>query len=133
MSVSHNPVGWFEIPVADMDRAVKFYTQALGFELRVQDMFGAKMAFFPMGDCTSPGISGTLFQAPEIKPSLDGTTIYFHFPSLEPVIKTVEKAGGKIVVPRTSIGEFGFMAKFEDSEGNRIGLHEPPAGAPPTK
>lgn len=128
-----NPVGWFEIPVVDIDRAAKFYAAALGYETARQDLFGQKFGFFPMGDCSQPGTSGALISNPNVKPSVSGTTVYFRFPALDPVIASVEKAGGKIMIPRMSIGEFGFMAQFEDSEGNRIGLHEPPAGAPPMK
>ena len=127
-----NPVGWFEIPVTDIDRAAKFYAAALGFEVARQDMFGHKFGFFPMGDCTAPGISGALIDTGgQCKPSADGTTVYFRFQALDPVLATIEKAGGKVVIPRQSIGQFGFMAQFIDSEGNRIGLHEPPAGPPP--
>lgn len=127
-----NPVGWFEIPVVDLDRAAKFYAAALGFEVAQQEHFGHKFGFFPMGDCNSPGISGALIHTGgKVKPSAEGTTVYFRFPALDPVVAQVEKAGGKICIPRTPIGMFGFMAQFIDSEGNRIGLHEPPAGPPP--
>jgi predicted enzyme related to lactoylglutathione lyase len=42
---------------------------------------------------------------------------------LTPVLGRVEPAGGKVVVPKTSIGEHGAIAVFIDSEGNRVGLH----------
>jgi predicted enzyme related to lactoylglutathione lyase len=35
----------------------------------------------------------------------------------------VEKAGGKSVMPKTSIGEYGFIGGFVDTEGNRLYLH----------
>ncbi len=37
--------------------------------------------------------------------------------------------GGKTLMPRTSIGDHGFIAHFEDTEGNRVALHEAPGGA----
>jgi uncharacterized protein len=37
--------------------------------------------------------------------------------------RRIEEAGGKIVRPKMSIGEFGFVSIFIDSEGNTIGLH----------
>jgi predicted enzyme related to lactoylglutathione lyase len=37
--------------------------------------------------------------------------------------KRIEIAGGKIVRPKISIGDFGFVSMFIDSEGNTIGLH----------
>jgi len=35
----------------------------------------------------------------------------------------VEKAGGKILLSKTSIGENGFIAHFTDTEGNKVSLH----------
>jgi predicted enzyme related to lactoylglutathione lyase len=35
----------------------------------------------------------------------------------------IEQAGGRTLVPKTSIGEHGFIAHFIDSEGNRVALH----------
>ena len=48
-------------------------------------------------------------------------------PDVQKVLDKVEAAGGKILVPKTEISpEYGFMAVFIDSEGNRIGLHSIP-------
>ena len=33
-------------------------------------------------------------------------------------------AGGKTLLPLTPIGEHGHIAYFEDSEGNRVALHQ---------
>jgi predicted enzyme related to lactoylglutathione lyase len=35
----------------------------------------------------------------------------------------VVAAGGVVVQPKQSIGEYGFMGLFKDSEGNTIGVH----------
>jgi predicted enzyme related to lactoylglutathione lyase len=32
-------------------------------------------------------------------------------------------AGGSVLYPKTAIGTLGFVAEFEDSEGNCIALH----------
>jgi predicted enzyme related to lactoylglutathione lyase len=42
---------------------------------------------------------------------------------LDVVLSKVEQAGGKIILPKTGIGPHGFMAHFEDSEGNKVALH----------
>jgi predicted enzyme related to lactoylglutathione lyase len=63
------------------------------------------------------------------KPSTtDGPLIYLNGnPDLQNILDKVEKAGGKIMVPKTEISpEYGFMAVFIDTEGNRIGLHSVP-------
>ncbi|HRH93293.1 MAG TPA: VOC family protein, partial [Candidatus Peribacteria bacterium] len=59
------------------------------------------------------------------KPTMDGPLLYFSATSgdLSVELGRVEKAGGKIWVPRKPIGEFGFIAVFSDTEGNRMALH----------
>jgi uncharacterized protein len=123
-----NPVNWFEIPVSDMPRAIKFYEQAFGVKLTENKVNDHQFAFFPMERGT-PGAAGTLIYAPPITPSHNGTTVYFLVKSIEPVLEQIQTAGGKTLFGRTSIGPYGFIAQFEDSEGNRVALHELPADA----
>lgn len=117
-----NPVNWFEIPVSDMDRAKTFYEAVLETELSVNDFGGSTMAWFPM-DPEGAGATGTLILAETYTPSYDGTMVYFPVKDIEATLGRVVKAGGKVVNPKQSIGEFGFVGHFEDSEGNRVGLH----------
>ena len=49
--------------------------------------------------------------------------IYFTAPDIEGTLAKVNANGGRTLIPRTSIGEYGFIAHFEDSEGNRLALH----------
>ncbi len=119
---STNPVNWFEIPAADLDRAQRFYETVLGIEMQRQDMGDLKMAWFPMvqdGD----GATGTLVQNENYTPSYEGALVYFSVASIEDVVARIEPAGGKVLNPKSDIGEFGFVAHFEDSEGNRVALH----------
>jgi uncharacterized protein len=126
MELKHNVVGWFEIPVVDMDRAVKFYETIFGFQLTRQNMGPLEMAWFPWIE-NGTGSTGSLVHHEEYyKPSTDGVLIYFTTPTgdLNKDTKTIEKAGGKIIQPRTLITEeIGYMALFIDTEGNRIALH----------
>jgi len=127
MSIQANPVNWFEIPVSDLGRAKKFYEGAFGAELAENEMGPAKMAWFPM-EMGAPGCAGTLIQAEGYVPSHDGSLVYIHVPKIEDALQSIEKAGGKTLMPRMSIGQYGFTAHFEDSEGNRVALHEAPQG-----
>ena len=55
-----------------------------------------------------------------------GVTIWLNAgDDLQIPLDRVEGAGGKILQPKESIGEFGFIAMILDTEGNRIGLHSP--------
>ncbi len=124
MPTKHNPVVYFEIPVTDLDRAIRFYTAVFGFTFEKTIIDHNEMALFPLSDAL-PGISGGLAKGDIYKPTLDGVVPYFHTDSIE---KTLEKAianGGVALYPKTSNGELGYVAEFQDSEGNRIALHQP--------
>ncbi len=122
MADSINPVHWFEISVNDMDRARKFYESALGLQLGLNRVESTLMAWFPTTE-GGAGCSGALLKSEGRTPSHDGTMIYFSVPDIEAVLARVEANGGRTLTPKTDIGEYGFYAYFEDSEGNRVGLH----------
>ncbi|MYC82432.1 MAG: VOC family protein [Acidobacteria bacterium] len=117
-----NPVHWFEISVNDMDRAKKFYESVLGLQLDLNRVESTLMAWFPTTE-GGAGCSGALLKSEGRTPSHHGTMIYFSVSDIEAVLARVEAAGGRTLTPRTDIGEYGFYAYFEDSEGNRVGLH----------
>lgn len=119
-------INWFEIPVANFDRAVKFYSTVLGTELQPMDMQGDQMAFFPYdGD----SVGGCIKYDGKIKPSADGTLAYLNGgEDFSGMLERVESAGGSVVVPKTKISdEIGHIAIFMDSEGNRVAFHSPPS------
>jgi uncharacterized protein len=118
-------VNWFEIPVADLSRAIKFYEAMTGNKLR-REAFGApgeEMAIFEVE--TQEGVSGCLLSSPDAKPAQNGTTVYLNAePSVDAWLGRVEAAGGKIITPKTALPPgMGFFAHIVDSEGNRVGLH----------
>jgi len=116
-----NALNWFEIPVADMDRALKFYGAILDVEMAAMDASpGFTMAMFP----AEGGVGGALIHGEGLIPSADGTVVYLNGgDDLSVVADRVEGAGGKIIIPKTSIGENGFFAYFMDTEGNKVALH----------
>lgn len=122
MADSQNPVGWFEIPATDLNRAKAFYDAIFGFELQLETMGDVKMAWFP-SIRDAPGAAGTLIQQESYIPSHEGTMVYFQVDDIEAVLKKVEEHGGKALNPKMNIGEYGFVGHFEDSEGNRVALH----------
>ncbi len=127
MPIKPNPVNWFEIPVSDIGRAKTFYEAVCGVDLAVNEMNGSKMAWFPM-EMGKPGSAGTLIQGEGYTPSHTGSLVYIHVPKIDEALGRIADAGGKTLLPRTSIGQHGFIAHFEDTEGNRVALHEAPAG-----
>jgi uncharacterized protein len=117
-----NQVNWFEIAVSDMPRAKKFYEAVFSTTLTDLEMMGQDMAMFP-GDPTGVNANGTLVKADDYTPSTTGTKIYFTCKDVNHEADLVAKNGGQIVVPKMSLGDFGYMALFIDTEGNMIGLH----------
>lgn len=122
-------ISWFEIPATDLDRAQKFYEAIFGVKLDPIDLPNIKMRMFPLDD-PMKGVGGAVVDSGGFhKPSVtDGPLIYLNGnPDVQKVMDKVEAAGGKIMVPKTEISpEYGYMAVFIDSEGNRIGLHSVP-------
>jgi len=120
--MERNVVGWFEIPVKEMDRAKKFYSTVFEKKLTDMPMEDLEMATFDMVE-DGANSGGALVKGEETKPSSSGTLIYFSCDDIQNELSRVEKSGGKIVFPKTSIGEYGFISHIIDTEGNRIGLH----------
>lgn len=120
-------VNWFEIPVANIERAVKFYSQVFQKEMKVIEADEHRtLAIMPPGAFVEEGIEplGSLLQTADFEPSQKGTIIYLDpVDSLDVVLERVEAAGGKITFPKFRIGH-GYMANFLDSEGNTVGLLE---------
>ena len=116
-----NPVGWFEIPVTDMARAKAFYEHVLNVKLQPMNFGPLEMAFFPTRQGTT-GAAGALMKGEAFQPSQQGVQIYFTTLDIDGALQRVQEQGGKVVLPKTRIGPFGFVASFVDSEGNRIGL-----------
>lgn len=126
MDINHNVVGWFEIPVTNMERAIEFYETVFGYKLNRQQMGPLDMAWFPSVD-QSIGSGGSLVMHQDFyHPSEKGTMVYLTAFSgdLNNELSRVEKAGGKIIVTKTQITpEIGFMGVMVDSEGNRVAIH----------
>ena len=119
-----NVINWFEIPATDHQRAVKFYSQVLGTDLQPMEMSGIKMAFL---HAEEGSIGGAVCCGKGYKPSAEGTLVYLNGGNdLSAPLSRVEKAGGKVIMPKTKISEeIGYMAFFLDSEGNKIAFHSP--------
>ena len=122
--MKNNAVAWFEIPVASMDRAVKFYETVFGVKLYVDQFGPVLMGWFPH-DPKKPGSSGSLVYNEDFyKPSTDGTLVYFSSLDVAIEVGKIKDAGGKVIQGKTLISvDVGYMALFIDTEGNRVALH----------
>lgn len=119
----NNPVNWFEIATIDLERAKNFYTAVFNSEFEHIEMPGNEMYMFKMSGESAKYGSGAIVKTNENTPSAEGTIIYFSCKDAATEAARVDAAGGKLLFPKMSIGEFGFISQFIDTEGNRIGLH----------
>ena len=118
-----NAIGWFDIYVNDMNRAVKFYESVLKQKLEeMGDPTGeTQMMSFPT-DMGAYGAGGALVKSEYSQPGVGGTLLYFNVEDCAVEEARVEAAGGKLIRPKFSIGEFGWVSICQDTEGNTFGL-----------
>ncbi len=115
-------VVWTEIPVRNLDDAIKYYQDVLGIECEINDMGPNKTAMFKVQDYAT-GISGHLYEG---DPGSNGQGATVHMAvegSLEDAMARVEPAGGKVVSPPIAM-PFGRFTYTIDPDGNSIGLFE---------
>ena len=116
-----SPISWFELPVNDLPRATAFYERILNVKLQPETCGECVMSVFPFVEGYP---SGALVRMAQMTPQDNGTLVYlFAGQDLAPALARVAEVGGTVAMPKTSIGEHGFIAHFIDSEGNRVGLH----------
>ena len=118
-----NPVVYFEIPVLDLARASYFYSKVFETTLTQDVVDGYQMAFFDsFGD--SFGATGALVVGDVYVPSHQGCFLYFGVESIDETLERALEHGGSVLYPKKSNGDLGFVAEIQDTEGNRIALHE---------
>jgi predicted enzyme related to lactoylglutathione lyase len=117
-----NQIVWVDIPVVDLDRAIRFYSGVLGAPVKREELPGEMMiGLFPAAE---DSVSGCLFSSATDKPGDHGPLIYLNAQGrLDQAIATVESNGGKILLAKHQIGPYGWRAIVLDSEGNRVALH----------
>jgi len=120
MNSATNRAVWFDIPVADLDRAAAFYRAVLGVEVHKEQFddfaFGVLDRHGGIGGCLIP-------KASEVSATA-GILLYLNVDGrIRDAVGQTEKLGGKVLEPAQAIGAHGFRAVVLDSEGNRIALH----------
>ena len=118
-----NPVVYFEIPALDLDRACEFYSKVFEATFTRDVVDGYQMAFFESSE-DSFGASGALVVGNVYVPSHQGCFLYFGVESIDETINRAIEHGGLVLYPKKSNGELGSVAEIQDTEGNRIALHE---------
>ena len=121
-AMAHNPVGWFEIYVQDIERAKKFYETVFQTKLEKLNSPGIEMWGFPQS-MERTGSAGALVRMPGFPSGGNSVLVYFSCADCATEAARVLKAGGRIQKQKFPIGQYGFIALAFDTEGNMIGLH----------
>lgn len=124
-----NKVQHFQIPVDDMERAKKFYQEIFGWEINAVPVMEGNYHIattVPVDEKGHPnvpgGINGGLFSRGTHGQEV--ISIVINVPSIDEYIKKIETAGGKVVMPKSPVGDFGLFAQVIDTEGNVLGIWE---------
>lgn len=107
----------FEIPADDRQRAIAFYSAALGW--KAQKFDGMEYWLVRTGAEGEPGIDGGI--APRRDPGERAVNV-MGVESVDAAVDRIERAGGTITVPRTAIPGVGWVAYALDTEGNPFGV-----------
>ena len=117
-------VGWFEIPVTNMERAKQFYETVFEVSISVHNLGEIIMGWFPHNPDKSGSPGSLVLNKMYIPSDTTGALLYFSCKDVADELSRVVKSGGEIIQSKTEIGGgHGFMALMKDSEGNRIALH----------
>src|SRR3954453_5938641 len=118
-NIQNNRAVWFDIPVADLDRAVTFYRAVLGVRVDKQSVGDFSMGVIEHEN----GIGGCLvLNKQEI--TAGGVLLYLNVNGrIRDAVSKIVPGGGSVIQDTHPIGPHGFGAVVLDSEGNRIALH----------
>jgi predicted enzyme related to lactoylglutathione lyase len=119
-----NKVVHFEIPFDDQSRAQKFYSDVFGWQItKYPEMDYYLATTTPSDENMKPKEPGSINGGLVKKdPSGQHPVIVIDVPSLDEHIAKVESAGGKTIMPKIQVGDFGLYARVADTEGNVIGI-----------
>ncbi|MCU0646375.1 MAG: VOC family protein [Gemmatimonadaceae bacterium] len=116
-------VAHVELPVLDLDRAVRFYEALLQIDLARELIDGYPMAFFPTSD--SIGRTTLALAAGDVyRPAKVGPIVYLRVTSVADVLATASALGAVVLYGPTAVSPTLTVAEIEDSEGNRLALLE---------
>ena len=126
-----DPVVHFEMPYKDHERVMDFYTKAFGWNMKKlgDDMGGYVLAGTTELDdnmmVKAPGnINGGFYKPDDMNPGVPSVVISVE--NLNDSIKKVKDGGGTILGEPMEIPGIGDYVSFTDTEGNRVGMLQPP-------
>lgn len=114
-----NRVFYFEMPVEDFERAIKFYESIFQWKVTKEDRPSGPYYSVKTGESSGPGINGSFFKKEEGWATVCNV---IGVKNIDTIITKIKKLGGEIIFPKTVINGVGYLAYFKDTEGNTFGL-----------
>jgi len=114
-----NRVYYFEMPVDDFNRAIKFYETIFGWKVMKEDRPSGPYYTVTTGESSELGINGSFFKKAE---GWDTISNVINVKDIDTIIKRIKDLGGEIIFPKTVINGVGYLAYFRDTEGNTFGM-----------
>jgi predicted enzyme related to lactoylglutathione lyase len=107
-------------PVKDLDKAKALFTALIGADPHVDSSYY-------VGFSVSGAEIGLLPDGPN--QGMTGPVPFFDVDDISATLGALKAAGAQVVQEPTDVGSGLLVAKVTDSDGNDIGLRQPPAGA----
>jgi predicted enzyme related to lactoylglutathione lyase len=114
----------FEVPFDDADRARSFYRGVFDWQIQTVPEMGYNLVstgpVSDQGGPSEPGyIGGGMLQR---QAPVNAPVITLEVDDLDAAMVAIDKHGGSAVGEKMPVGDMGFAAYFNDSEGNLMGL-----------
>ena len=107
----NNRAVWFDIPVADLDRAVAFYSAVLAIKIQKENYGDGAFGILDHED----GNGGCFIEAKEMIALNGGILVYMNVDKrMKDAVAQVAKHGGQVLEPAHPIGPHGFRAIVRD-------------------
>ncbi|MCX9081873.1 MAG: VOC family protein [Candidatus Methanoperedens sp.] len=116
----------FDLPADDTERAINFYEKLFDWKFIEVPMTTPYYLIETKDLEGNPGIRGGMG-----KRGLPGQQVsnYIGVPSIEEYMEKVKKLDGKIIMPKTAVMGWGYLAICVDTENNTFGLWEEDSSA----
>jgi predicted enzyme related to lactoylglutathione lyase len=117
----------FEIPVDNIERAIKFYKETFDWKITpVPEMNYTLLGTVEVDQNNMPKESGAINGGMmERSFGIKGPVLTINVESIDKSIEMIQKQGGKIIQDKMEVPNIGFIAYFEDTEANILGLIQP--------
>jgi len=119
----HPPIH-FEIPVDDMERAKKFYSELFGWDIQGAPGFEDYQTVHTLPVDENNMVQGAGINGGMMKKSGGQMPIinYINVEDIDKYLARLEELGGQILMPKMPIKGIGYNAVVQDTEGNTFGM-----------